>query len=313
MLEMQVEILLKVINFCLGVFIWIVPAMLVVNVLLELGVLKKFIAPAGWFFARFANLPPEVAAAFISSFGSSYAGGSMLVNLQERGLLTSRQTFLAALTFSVPLHVREIFSYYLPVAFPLLGMVLGAIYLGVHTATILVKVFFVMLVGKLTPGSFIVSEKAGEKKTGKELSLAFYDGLSSCLRPLKRMALTIPLTAWLIFELNALGVFEVIPIRGESLGLPPCSTACLVSYLASPLVGLASLAACFHGGEMTMIQAIRTMLWGSLLSGSVLLVRFSGTYYLGVYGPVLGMKLSLASFVISSAVYASCLIVAQIG
>ncbi|KFI34311.1 hypothetical protein HY00_03890 [Peptococcaceae bacterium SCADC1_2_3] len=76
------------------------------------------------------------------------------------------------------------------------------------------------------------------------------------------MALTIPLTAWLIFELNALGVFEVIPIRGESLGLPPCSTACLASYLASPLVGLASLAACFHGGEMTMIQAIRTMLWG---------------------------------------------------
>jgi len=72
MMEMQVEILLKVIKFCLGVFIWIVPAMLVVNVLLELGVLKKLIAPAGWFFARFANLPPEVAAAFISSFGSSY-------------------------------------------------------------------------------------------------------------------------------------------------------------------------------------------------------------------------------------------------
>ncbi|KFI34310.1 hypothetical protein HY00_03885, partial [Peptococcaceae bacterium SCADC1_2_3] len=97
---------------------------------------------------------------------------SMLVNLRERGLLNSRQTFLAALTFSVPFHVREIFSYYLPVAFPLLGMVLGAIYLGVHTATILVKVFFVMLVGKLTPGSFIVSEKAGEKKNGERAVLS---------------------------------------------------------------------------------------------------------------------------------------------
>ncbi|MDK2820277.1 MAG: hypothetical protein PWP31_242 [Clostridia bacterium] len=74
------------------------------------------------------------------------------------------------------------------------------------------------------------------------------------------MAVTIPLASLVIFELKALGVFNALPVQGESLGLPSCSTACLVTYMANTIMGLTSLAACFQGGELTLVQAVKTML-----------------------------------------------------
>lgn len=226
--------------------------MLVVNALLELGMLKKFIPSLGRFFVRFAGLPPEVAAAFISSFGSSYAGGSMLVNLQEKNLLNKQQVFLGALTLSIPTHVREVFSYHLPLVFPLLGVLLGTVYLLVQTLSIVAKFLFVVIVGKLAPHDNVTLEKIApveEASHKKNLLEVLWDSIYSCLKPLKRMAVTIPLTALIIFELNGLGVFNNLPVHAESLGLPPYSTACLVSYMAHTLIGLSALAACYQGGE----------------------------------------------------------------
>jgi len=316
-LQLQLEILLKVLKFCLRVFIWIIPGLLAVNVFMELGFFRRLIVPMGWFFGRFANLPREIAVAFISSFGSAYAGGSMLVNFREQGLLNDRQVFLSAITFSLPTHIRELLSYYLPVILPLLGITLGGIYLAVHTMSIVVKLLFVIMMGKLTlPGTSESSEQLLKEDAGaeKNLSLALKNSLQHCIKPLKRMAVTIPLAALVIFELNALGAFQAIPVQAESLGLPSCSTACLVAYMANTLMGLTSLAACYQGGELTLVQAVKTMLWGSLLAAPVFLIRFSGTYYIGVYGPVLGMKLALTSFALNGLVYAVCLVtVMQIG
>lgn len=162
---------MQVLKFCINIFIWVIPAMLIVNVLLETGVLKTLIAPAGWFFNRFANLPGEIAIAFVSSFGSSYTAGSILVNMKEKGILNERQVFLSVLTFSLPFHIRELFSYYIPVTLPLLGATLGVFYLILHTAIIVVKIGFVILVGKLALppiGKKVIEEMSEEKKEKKE-------------------------------------------------------------------------------------------------------------------------------------------------
>ncbi|OQA05569.1 MAG: Nucleoside recognition [Firmicutes bacterium ADurb.Bin373] len=312
-MDMQLAILYKVFKFSLRVFIWIVPAMLVMNVLLELGALRKVIAPIGRFFTRFAGLPPEIAAAFISGFGSGYAGASMLVNFQEKRLLSRRQVFLGALVLSIPTHVREMFSYYLPMVFPLLGALLGAFYMLVHTLTVIVKFLIVMILGKHTSDDNVVlgETATAEGSAGKKsLREVLRHSLNSCVRPLKRMAITIPLTALIIYELTGCGFFDNLPLNPEKLGLPPCSTVCLVSYMANSMVGLSALAACYQGGDLTLIQTVKTMLWGNLLAGPIFLIRFSGTYYIGIYGPVLGTKIGFTSFAINSVVYAACLLIA---
>jgi hypothetical protein len=210
--------------------------------------------------------------------------------------------------------LHEFFSYYLPVAFPLLGLTLGIVYLGVHTLVIAAKMIFVLLAGKWGGSPFLIPGRSGacDKGVGvrEERAALWLRILQNCIRPLKRMALTIPLTALLIFELNALGVFNFFPLRGEVLGLPSCSTACLLAWLANTTMGLASLAACYQEGALSLLQAVKTILWGGLLTAPVFLIRFSATYYLGVYGLKLGAKVGLTSFAISSSVYAFCLVVA---
>lgn len=311
-MEMQIEILLKVIQFCYRVFIWVIPGMLIVNIFLEMGILKLLIAPVGWFFRRFANLPQEIGAAFISSFGSSYAAGSMLINFRDKGILNDRQVFLSAITFSIPFHIRELFTYYLPVVLPMLGVTLGSIYIVIHTTTIIIKFLFVIFVGKITlPNTLDERENTFEKDTTvkKNMPSVIKDSIKHTIKPLKRMMVTIPLTALVIYELNALGVFQALPINAEKLGLPTCSTACLVAYMSNTIMGLTSLSACFNAGDLTVVQAVKTMLWGSLLAAPIFLIRFSGAYYVGVYGPRIGMRLALTTFTINSFVYLIFLVV----
>lgn len=311
-LQQQPDIILKVLKFSLRVFSWIIPGILIVNILMEFGFLQKLISPVGWFFRRFANLPPEIASAFIASFGSSYAGGSMLVNFKNRGLLNDRQILLSSITFSIPFHIREFFTYYIPVFLPLLGLTLGGIYIMVHTIAIITKFFFVIFVGRLT---LPIVEKPEENKRNdkcnvpKEFSSVSKKSIQGCLKTVKRMAVTIPLSALIIYELNALGVFKLLPIQAESLGLPSCSTACLLTYMVNSIMGLTTLAACFQGGELTLIEAIKTMLWASIFAAPVFLIRFSGTYYFGVYGIGLGSKIAFTSTLLNIFVYAACLAV----
>jgi hypothetical protein len=309
-LQQQLDIMLLVLKFSFRVFVWIIPGVLVVNILMEFGFLQKLVAPVGYFFRRFANLPPEIATAFLASFGSSYAGGSLLVNFKNRGLLNDLQVLLSSITFSIPFHIRELFTYYIPVFFPLLGVKLGSIYIAVQTIAIIVKFFFVILVGRLMLPAAAKPEENKQNEVctvSKDFAAALRKSVQGCLKTVRRMAVTIPLAALIIYELNASGVFQLLPVQAESLGLPSCSTACIVTYLANSVMGLTTLAACFQGGELTLIEAVKTMLWGSIFAAPVFLIRFSGTYYFGVYGPGLGLKIALISFALNIFVYAACL------
>ncbi len=308
----QIDIFLKVFKFSFDIFVWVIPGMIIINILLEFGVLKKMTAPVGKFFNHWACLPSEVAAAFISSFGSSYTAGSMLVNMKDKGLLNDRHVFLSAMTFSLPHLIRELFTYYLPVIIPILGVTLGTIYIAFHCTAILAKIIFVIILGKYFLSNNINSEKKShdlrEEKRNYDIFYIFKKSIIQTKKPLKKMIITIPLTALIIFELNAFDVFSNIPIHAEKLGLPACSTGCLIAYMTSTLTGLTSIAACFQSGEITVIQAVKTILWGSILASPIFLLRFSMTYYIGIYGPKLGSRIALTSFALNEFVYIAFLI-----
>ncbi|UNC93058.1 hypothetical protein [Candidatus Contubernalis alkaliaceticus] len=316
-METQIEIIWEVILFSVRIFALIIPGMLFANILLELGFFKKIMAPAGYFFGRFFHLPQEVTVPFVSSFGSAYSAGAMLINFRDQGLIDERQAFLSALTFYIPFHIREMFTFYIPVALPLLGMVLGSIYLSVHTISVIIVVMVIIFLGRFTLPEIA---KTGElRKDEQESSPKNYweilkRSMISSVTSLRRMALTIPLTALVFFQLISLGVFDSLPINVEVLGLPPCSTACIAAYMTNTVIGLTSLGTCFQGGDMTLIQAVKTMLWSSILASPVFLLKYSGAYYVGVYGLRLGAKLALTSFFLNEVVYIGLLvIVLQVG
>ena len=85
-METQLHILYKVLEFMVYVFPRIVPTLVLCNIFLETGLMKRLM-PLGRRFTEVAHLPAEVSLPFISSFGSSYVGGAIVVDLLERKLV----------------------------------------------------------------------------------------------------------------------------------------------------------------------------------------------------------------------------------
>lgn len=318
-MDTQMDILVRVLCFSFRAFTCIVPGLLIANLLLRAGALQKLVAPAGRLFTWLTNLPPEAGVAFLSGFGSGYTGGSMLVDFHSKGIMNDREILLSAVTLSVPVFVREVFSYYLPIAYPVMGLVLGSIYLGLRFLDVAVKVIVVCLLGKLTlrvskesrsvqTGGRTEKTTEKTKDKGNWVTMA-RESLSGCWKPLRRMAMTIPAAALIVYELQALGVFDSLPVSVKGLGLPPCSTASIVAYLAQPVMGVSALAASYQSRELTLLEATRTMLWAMLLASPVRLLRYSVSHYVGVYGFSLGIKISLLNFCINGIVYTACLLI----
>jgi len=226
---------------------------------------------------------------------------SKTINFEKKAL-NDWQALLSAMALSIPVFIRELFTYLLPTALPILGWALGGFYLGLHTMLIAVKGFFIILMGRRSPARNLIEEKR-EMEKGKSLWEAIKKGLLDTLLPLKRMAITIPLVTFITFEMEGMGMFNYsIPVA-RSLGLPICALPVLVGYAASPLIGLSILSALYHQGGLLLGEALKVMLIALILNLPVMMVRYSGTYYIGVYGPRLGTKLALISSTLSVLVY----------
>ena len=244
-MDLLLRVLTQVGDFVVTISLRIVPALILCNILLEMGLMRRLM-PVGRMFTRAAHLPAEVSVPFIASFGSGYIGGAMIVDLHEKKILNERQALLAAMTLSIPIFLKEFVSIFLPIAISVLGWVLGSFYLGVRILVIIAKVLFIIFWGrKSTVQSWPGIEKKENEET-KSLKEKLIAGLKSSLKPLKRMAVTIPLAAFFIFLLKELGVFDHSIMVIENLGIPSYAVPPVVSYMASPLLGLSMLAALYH-------------------------------------------------------------------
>jgi hypothetical protein len=307
-MDAQVHILLKVLDFMVYIFPRIIPALVMCNIFLEMGLMKKLM-PLGRSFTKVAHLPAVVSLPFISSFGSAYVGGAIVVDLFDRKLLDDRQALLSSMALSIPVFFREFVSYYLPTVISILGWTLGCIYMGVHVTVIGTKALFVILMGRRSPPCDWSDDEPGDiEETKTSLRGAVQNGVLDSIRPLKRMAMTIPLSALVIFELEALGLFDYSTTMAGKIGFSLCAVPAIVSYIAHPMAGLSMLAVLYHEGDIMLIEAVKAMLLGSLFHLPVIILRTSGTYYIGVDGPRLGVKLAALSSGITTFVYGTCLL-----
>ncbi len=307
-MELLVRVLERVVDFSANALLRMIPALVVCNVVLEMGLLKRLM-PVAKRFTMLAHLPPEASIPFISSFGSGYAGGAIVVNLYERRVLDERQAVLAAMTLSIPVFFREFVSIFLPVVVSILGGKLGFLYLAIRFLVIIVKTLFIILWGKRYPAqNWSDVEEDRTKKERETMVGKIKAGLKSSYRPLKRMALTIPAAAFFVFLLKELGVFSYPVEAIANMGIPSYAVPPVICYVASPMAGLSMIAALYNGSSLTLLEALTVMLMGSLLHLPVIMLRFAATYYLSVYGPKLGTKILFLSFGISAFVYVVCLL-----
>jgi len=101
-----------------------------------------------------ANLPDEVGTAILTTTASTTAGYSMLADLRESGYLDDEATLIAVVMNTFFGFAQHVFTYYLPVLIPILGVHVGVLYVSSRALISLA----ITLVGILA-GALLLSEE----------------------------------------------------------------------------------------------------------------------------------------------------------
>ena len=128
------------------VFIFMFIGFLLSELLIELGYIKRL-----WFLGKlvsYANLPPVCGSAFLLAFASPSSANAMLQSFRERGLLSDGEVLAASLLNSAAVPIYEMFTVYLPVTIPLLGIKLGLMYISVIALTSIATVAVAIAIGR---------------------------------------------------------------------------------------------------------------------------------------------------------------------
>lgn len=150
----------------------LVPAIVIdvtlANIAVELGILG-YISAATRPITRAAHLPNEAVSAVLPCLASPAAGYSMLAEFRERGSLDDRQILIAVVINTFPGAFSHLFSHYVPVVIPILGLDAGLLYVGARLVMALSITLTGIIMGKALlpdPGGFGESSDGDTRGSG---------------------------------------------------------------------------------------------------------------------------------------------------
>lgn len=219
------------------------------------------------------------------------AANAMLSGFHNRGEIDNKELVLSSLLNSAPVYIKEVFTYQLPVIMPALGWRIGLVYLLTFWLSGLAKLMVVIFVGrKILQSKEINLEKDENKQIG--FVKAFRKAIIRQKKFFIRLSLIFVCVTFLVFFLMNTGVTEekqgfLVPLT-QHLDLPPLVIVPLAAYIASPLIGIASIGALVSNGGISEVQAITALLFGGMFMLPVLTLRSTLPRYSAIFGFKLG-------------------------
>ncbi len=280
----------------------LVTAIIVANVLNELGVIERIswiIKPV----VSFANLSPESGLAVITYIASGNAGSAMLSSFYEQGIIGERETIIASFVSSFFSFLNHLFVYFIPVVIPLLGIKAGLLYISAR--------MFISLCVTLTAilaGHFLLKNKNNKnyeksnyekaKKEVKDFKTGVREGIKKAFKVLKKIIPRLVLVytvVTILMEYNVLKPLENFKI----LGLPGQVSAIVAAGIADTTSGFAAAGSMLASNAITPIQAVAALLLTSIISMSVIFVRHSLPGRIAYFGFKLGVKIAVISSILN--------------
>src|SRR6056297_1069128 len=166
-------------------------AVYIANVAVAFGLVQK-IAGLSRFLTGPANLPDEVGTAILTTTASTTAGYSMLADLRESGYLDDEATLIAVVMNTFFGFAQHVFTYYIPVLIPILGVHVGVLYVSLRALIALAITLVGILAGALLLSEGNVDKEVqldpdaldDEEQTPKERLLAAWERTRPTLRRL---------------------------------------------------------------------------------------------------------------------------------
>ncbi|VEN74342.1 conserved membrane hypothetical protein [Candidatus Desulfarcum epimagneticum] len=282
-----------------------------IEMLMQMGMMK-YLKPIGAPVARVAGLPAEAAVSFLTAVGSMIAAHAMSAQFRDDGKLSDRQVILSGVLNTVPFHFREILTYQLPVALPLLGPALFGVYVSAFALAGVLKLALVVAWGRLGPSPGRFSDQAFENKVCDPgdvdcLNRSAWRLAQDAWRARKKMFIrmmtlmaAVTFAVQILMNTGALGWFEtLIGPMTSLLGLPAAVVGPLAAYALSPTAGIAYMSNLLGGQGVTPYQAIFALMAGGLIMIPVTRLRRTLPRYISIFGfkngsAICGLTMSLS-------------------
>ncbi len=290
---------IETIKFIIPLLILIFFSYLFAEILVELGILKK-LEFLGRPLTKIANLPPESGTSFVASIGSFIAGNVILKNLYDNKKINRKELLLSSVLNSIIAPFKETFTYHIPVLLPTLGLFVGGIYLATVWAGTIMTILFVIIAGKsFLPKRDYKIENSDEKSSVMialnfdKFKKIFPVAIKNTLSQFKKIASLFFVMSFIIFFLIEIGVFNMlnglIAPLSNIVGIPSSAIPALLTYIASPLLGYASFGSLLQAHEITEIEAIIALLFGSIFMLPILYVKLYFPQFISIFGFRLGL------------------------
>ena len=245
-----------------------------------------------------ANLPDEVGTAILTTTASTTAGYSMLADLRESGYLDDEATLIAVVMNTFFGFAQHVFTYYIPVLIPILGVEVGVLYVSLRAVIALAITLVGILAGSLLLSARNVDEDAqldpdeldDADQTSTERLLAAWERTRPTLRRLIPRLLVVYTVVTLLVN-----QYDLTAITGSAdplvavVGLPAAAVPVIAVYTFDTTAGAAAIAPLL-GDLFTPQQAVATLLLGSIISFAVSTFKRSIPFQYGIWGPEFGTK-----------------------
>lgn len=304
----MLDLLLRTLDFSVPVLVTIFLGLFLAGLVVEMGIINRMSALAKPL-VSLAHLPQVSASAFVVSLGSAVAANAMIGRFRSDGSMTDREALLCAVMNSIPVYIREIFTYQLPIVIPALGYLVGGLYGMVFMVTALVKVTLVIILGRIflsDINSQVAAEMPGPAQPASSgiaatFGIAAKRSLKGQLRLFLRISLVYVVMTFIVFLLKDRGFFDamsVLPLAQE-FQIPPESIVPLTSYVASPILGISLLGPMIHSGAISAVQALIVLMLGSMFMLPIFAARSMVPNYTAIFGMRLGFSVVVFSTGIS--------------
>ncbi len=269
------------------------------NVAVAFGLIR-YIAGISGYLTRPANLPDEVGTAILTTAASTTAGYATLAEYRESGFLDDRATLVAVVMNTFFGFVQHVFTYYIPVLIPILGVHTGVLYVSFRAGIALA----ITVVGVLL-GAALLSERnvdraalddvtaegpdGDERSARKRVRAAGERSWRTLRRIVPRLAIIYTLVVALVTYVDVESATGFAAPITEQIGLPGAAVPVIAVYTLDTTAGAVTIAPLLDD-VFTPRTAVATLLFGGILSFAVSTFKRSIPFQYGIWGAEFGTK-----------------------
>jgi len=284
------------------------------NLAVAFGAVER-VAGASRYLTGPANLPDEVGTAILTTAASTTAGYGMLAEFRESGTLDDRATLVAVTINTFFGFVQHVFTFYVPVLIPILGVEVGVLYVGARAGIALAITVVGVLAGALLlPPRTADEDRADAAATNAAATNAaaadgdvpdadrpdsIRSGLAAARdrtvptvrRIVPRLAVVYALVTILVQRYDLTSLTAAADPLATLVGLPGAAVPVIAVFTFDTTAGAATIAPMVGAdAAFTPREAVATMLVGGIVSFAVSTFKRSIPFQYGIWGPGFGSK-----------------------